>query len=394
MAQPGEVQAVVAGHICLDIIPDLSRWPGSTHEFFMPGKLVEVGQATLSTGGSVPNTGLALVILGIPTVLMGKIGDDPFGTLVQMIVAQHGGLNGLIVVPDESTAYTVVLAPGGQDRMFLHGVGANNTFSAADIRYDLVESIPLFHLGYPPYLRHLWEHDGRDLVEVFRRVKDLGVTTSLDMAVPDPNSPSGQIDWRSIMARVLPYVDIFLPSAEETLYMLDRPRYEAYRSSSGGVIPRLTGDDLCRLGDEMLAMGAAISGIKCGDRGFYVRTAKPERLAAIGRAKPHSIEAWADRELWHPTFRVDHFGSTTGAGDNTFAAFLAGYLRGHPLEDCLRYACAVGALNVTAPDALSGLRPWHEVVAAVKSGWSTNPLHVAGGGWEQDGEGVWHGPND
>ena len=33
----------------------------------------------------------SLVEHNIPTVLMGKIGDDPFGTQVRLIVSQHGG---------------------------------------------------------------------------------------------------------------------------------------------------------------------------------------------------------------------------------------------------------------------------------------------------------------
>jgi len=75
-------KAVVAGHLCLDIIPGLSDLAlESGTDFFVPGKVRLIGPATLSTGGPVSNTGLALVRLGIDTALMGKVGDDPLGSL-------------------------------------------------------------------------------------------------------------------------------------------------------------------------------------------------------------------------------------------------------------------------------------------------------------------------
>ena len=51
---------VVAGHICLDIIPTFAQRAGGVAELFNPGALIEVGPVVLSTGGAVSNTGLAL----------------------------------------------------------------------------------------------------------------------------------------------------------------------------------------------------------------------------------------------------------------------------------------------------------------------------------------------
>ena len=390
-----QIQVVVAGHICLDIIPDLSRGTAQGDPFFVPGKLMEIGPATLSTGGPVSNTGLALLLLGIPTALMGKVGDDPFGLLVRRLLEQRGAGDGLIVLPGDTTSYTIVLSPPGFDRMFLHDPAANNTFCAEDIRYDLVAKASLFHLGYPPLMRRLYEDQGQELTDIFRQVKQLGATTSLDMSLPDPNAPSGQVDWRAILRRVLPHVDIFLPSAEETLYMLDRPRFERYLTTRpDNMLSQFTGEDLTRLSDALLEMGGKIIGIKCGERGFYLRTASASCLQDIGQAKPHDLAEWVDREVWEPSFHVANYAGATGSGDSAIAGFLAAYLRGHSLEQCLRYACAVGGFNVTAPDALSGLRTWAETVAAVQADWGKNPLFIADDGWSCDPDGVWRGPND
>ena len=389
------IQVVVAGHICLDIIPDLNGGTVQGGQFFVPGKLAEIGPATLSTGGPVSNTGLALLLLGIPTALMGKVGNDHFGALVQRLLDQRGAGDGLLIVPGDSTSYTIALSPPGFDRMFLHDPAANNTFCAEDIRYDLVADTRIFHLGYPPLMRRLFEDEGRELAEIYRQVKQLGVTTALDMSLPDPNSPSGQANWRAILSRVLPHVDIFLPSAEETLYMLERRRFERYMAAGAeNILSRFRGKDLTRLSDALLEMGGKIIGIKCGERGFYLHTASATRLQDMGQARPCDLSGWADRELWEPSFHVANFAGATGSGDSAIAGFLAAYLRGHSLEQCLRYACAVGGFNVTAPDALSGLRTWDETIAAVQSGWEKNTLHIADSGWRCASDGLWHGPRD
>ncbi len=61
-----------------------------------------------------------------------------------------------------------------------------------------------------------------ELVKIFKKIKDFGVTASLDMAYTEPSSESGKADWKKILKSVLPYVDIYIPSIEETLYMLMR----------------------------------------------------------------------------------------------------------------------------------------------------------------------------
>src|SRR5512137_1574167 len=93
---------VVAGHLCLDIIPKWSSTAQDKFEtVFLPGRLLQVGPATLSTGGPVSNTGLALHKLGIPTQLMGKVGDDLFGQAVTQLVSVYDPrlVAGMVVDP-------------------------------------------------------------------------------------------------------------------------------------------------------------------------------------------------------------------------------------------------------------------------------------------------------
>ena len=380
--------AVVAGYLCLDIIP---RLPDSTQgqltRMFLPGRQSEVGPATFATGGAVSNTGLAVNILGIKTRLIGKVGDDLFGQVVRQIVGSYGSdlVDGIVVDERVSTAYTIVISPPGVDRSFLGFPGANATFCARDIVHKSLSTARLFHFGYPPSMKLMFENNGAQLAEIFRCAKETGVTTSLDTALPDPSLASGRVDWRTILKSTLPYVDLFLPSAEETLYMLRRETYDSLCRAANGpdflslITPKLLSD----VSRELLEMGAKILCMKLGEHGLYLRTAGRSAVASIGRAQPSRPAKWADLELWAPCFEVDVVG-TTGAGDATIAGFLSALLRDLTPEATLTAAVAVGACNVEADDALSGVRPWDETLHRIARGWSRHELDFDSADWRFD----------
>jgi len=380
--------AVVAGHLCLDMIPDLSHITEQRFaQAFGPGRLTEVGPALFGTGGPVSNTGLALTKLGIETRLMGKVGDDVLGQVVREIIDSYGPgtASGMVVDERVSTSYTVVLSPPGIDRFFLHYPGANDTFSANDVRYEQLSQARLFHFGYPPIMRLMYQNDGAELTEVFRRARETGVTTSLDMALPDPSSAAGQADWVTILTATLPYVDVFLPSIEEILYMLRRETYdELYQAANGPhFLPLITPQLLSDTSHKLLQMGVKIVARKLGDRGLYLCTASQTGIEALGRARPSDPAAWADKELWTPCFTVDVVG-TAGSGDATIAGFLSALLRDMSPEEAVTAAVAVGACNVEAADTLGGVRPWDETMRRIASGWERHPLNIEAPGWYFD----------
>lgn len=390
-------QAIVAGHLCLDVIPDLSAMStGQFQRAFEPGRLLEVGAAALSTGGAVSNVGLALHRLGIGTQLMGKIGRDLFGQAISQVVASFDPhlTTGMIVDDAAVSSYTVVINPPGVDRIFLHCPGANDTFGADDIRYDLLAGARLFHFGYPPLMARMYQDNGRELVEIFRRAKACGVTTCLDMALPDPGSAAGRADWQTILHATLPYVDIFLPSIEETLYMLRRPTYDRLHqvATDHNITPLVTSELLSDVSGELLALGVKAMGLKLGDRGLYLRTAGEAAWRDAGRGRPGDLAGWTDKELWTPCFQVDVVGAT-GSGDATIAGFLAALLRGLSAEQAVTMGVAVGACNIEAADALSGIRTWKETQARVAGGWPRHTLNLDVPGWRFDGQmELWRGP--
>jgi sugar/nucleoside kinase (ribokinase family) len=375
-------RAVVAGHICLDIIPAVDH-----HFDLIPGRLYEVGPPTIGTGGAVSNTGVCLHLLGIPTTLMGKLGDDQFGSTVRAVLRARGaGLDaGMAVAPGAVTSYSVVVNIPGVDRIFLHCPGANGDFTAADIDEAKIKGAALFHFGYPAFMAATYANDGAQLVKMYSRMKELGLTTSLDMGMPDASGPGGRADWLKIFARALPHVDIFMPSGDELLYALDRKRF--------GQGDNLSATDLAPLAQRLLDMGVAVVGIKLGSRGMYVRTGSAARLDKMGGATPRDVKAWANRELWFPVYQIPKFVGATGAGDTTIAGFLAALLRGESVERCGCMANAVGSCNVEAADALGGIRTWDETVARLDAGWQHDPFEIKDAGWRRNPKlGIWHGP--
>ncbi|HSB03325.1 MAG TPA: carbohydrate kinase family protein, partial [Anaerolineales bacterium] len=217
------MDAIVAGHVCLDIIPDLTAHaPGQFEVAFQPGRLIQSGPATFATGGAVSNTGLALHLLGIQTCLIARVGNDQLGNILRQNINGRGAGLGenLVHSPESSTSYSIVINPPGRDRTFLHHSGANDDFLAQDVSEQALQEARLFHFGYPPLMANMYARDGEQLVTLFQRVKSRGLTTSLDMAYPDPESAAGRANWRVILQKVLPYVDIFVPSLNEISYML------------------------------------------------------------------------------------------------------------------------------------------------------------------------------
>lgn len=390
-------EVVVAGHICLDIHPILSDCSGATFDqVFLPGRLINTGLISFSTGGPVSNTGLALHRLGNSTRLVGKVGDDLFGQVILDLIKGEGVYlaDGMVIDPACHTSYSIIINYPGTDRIFLHYPGANDTFTSDDIPYQLLEKASLFHFGYPPIMYNIYRDNGVELEELFHRAKQTGVTTSLDMAFPDPSSDAGKADWTAILSRTLPWVDIFLPSAEEILFMLHRNVYESLctKASGSDILPLVSPGLLSDLASELIAFGSKIVGFKLGDRGFYLRTTSQKELKKMGRTCPADPREWANRELWAPCFQVKVAG-TTGSGDATIAGFLSALLRGLTSQQAVSAAVAVGACNVEAEDALSGIRSWKQTMVRISNGWERHSLTINTPGWEFDSTNqMWIGP--
>ena len=357
----------VAGHIALDILPDMSSL--KPEQVIGAGKVYEIGRISYSTGGAVSNTGLALHRLGVSVGLQAAVGDDWVGRAIIDYVRGFGHHLGehIQVVPGAASPYTVVIEPANHDRTLLTHTGVYDDYTMDNINFDLIRGCKLFHLGYPTLLPRLFADGGAGLRAVLSAVKELGIVTSIDMSLPPPDSPSGRANWRSILKRCLPLIDVFVPSIEEIMFML---RPDDLKRWGDRLFDSLNFDFLADLADELLAMGAGIAGFKLGERGLYLRCAADQSRLAFLSSIGGAPETWVGAETWQPAFRVEVAG-TTGAGDAAYAGLLAALIRGLNPEACARMACAVAAFNIEAADATTGVRSWEATQARLASGWPT-----------------------
>lgn len=334
-------RARVAGHICLDLLPDLPGIPAA-------GGLTECGPLQLRLGGCVANTGLALAALGAPVELVATIGDDLLGEAVAALLesAPTAGAT-LTRVPGRSTSYSIVLQAPGDDRRFLHHVGANDCFDGGGVP---VSGADLLHVGYPQLLPRLADDDGAGLAELLGRARSAGVTTSVDFATVDPRAAS--LRWSQIVRGWAPLIDVLTPSIDDLAPVFPGPVFAGSAASGGsdGSLRRA-----CVLADALVESGVGVAMVTAGAAGMCLRTAGADRLRAGGALLAGVSAAWADRQLWEPPTAIDDV-QTTGAGDTATAGLLFGLLAGFGPEQALRVAATAAAQHVSG---VSPLPRWH-----------------------------------
>lgn len=382
------VKVIVAGHVCLDIWPDFTQY-SLADEVLVPGRPTMVGSARLAVGGAVANVGLTLHRLGVSTRLVGKVGNDALGKLLLSILRESDPAlaEEMLTTQGVGTSYSIVVNLPDVERAFFHYTGANDVFRPTDLRPERFRDARLFHIGYPPLLHQMYADGGQTLAALLRELKAYGLTTSLDMALPDPRSEAGVVNWNDWLSRVLPHVDLFFPTSDEVLSVLGYTRDGAY--------PPLSGSLLSEIAERLLAKGTAIVALKMGGDGLYMRTtSEMRRLAALGKCAPTDLLTWQNRELLVPCFRVKA-ACTTGASDCTVAGYLAGLLRQLAPEEVMAGAMAVSAFSVEGADTTAGVPSWTVVQARIARGWPRRSLDLELPEWRYDEpRAIWHGPQD
>ncbi len=361
-----EIHFVVAGHLCLDMTPALAGgWP-------QPGGLLETGSLHFSCGGAVANVGCALWRLGFQVRLVGLIGNDRSGQICSEILAPLGNQPGIRKALDQTTSYSIVIAPKDSDRAFLHCPGANTVFSSTDVRDDDLRGASWFHFGYPPLMPAISANGGSDLAQLFRRAEANGLRTSLDFCSIAPAAAS--TDWQFVLRNCARSVTLFAPSIEELRAALKYP-------------PRRAGDiaDMRSLARQLFELGFAVVAIKLGTMGLYLTTTDEQADLARWRLSAE----WRGRELIAPCFQAK-FVNATGAGDAAIAGLIASVAIGSGPEEALTMAVAAGAASVEGPDAASGVPALTQLRARISAGWEKIESCAPGSDWSFDARaGVW-----
>jgi sugar/nucleoside kinase (ribokinase family) len=300
--------------ICLGIlVADVVAKPVS--EYPARGRLVLVDQMELHSGGCAANTGIALARLGVATAVIGKVGRDGFGDFLTGELARHGiDTDGVLRDDSAHTSATMVMVHPDAERSFVHYTGANATLTAEEIDVAAFRGARILHVAGALLMPAF---DGAPTAQVLRQARDMGLSTSLD-TVWDSRGR-----WMQAIGPCLPHLDFCIPSIEEAREMTGRhaPAEVAAALAEGG---------------------ARTIVLKMGEEGCYVHA--PEGTFAV------------------PAYAIDAV-DALGAGDCFAAGFLAGILQGWDLERTARFACAVGAMCVTALGATTGVGSHAETLA-------------------------------
>lgn len=395
MRDPGGI--LVAGHLCLDIRPEIHS-NENVKDLFLPGKLIEAGVLSATCGGAVFNTGVSLHRLGIDTRLVGKVGRDLFGDMTLKLIGNQGAAltKEIIIGEEDNTSYSILIHPKNEDRIILHYMGANCTFDESDIKDEMFEGVRLFHFGYPPLLECFYRDGGKQLELLLSRAKLKNLTISLDMALVEPDTEAGQVDWPKFLKRILPYVDIFVPSFEEIFFMLRQREYLDFKKGANqDVFSLANGTLISEFANELLDLGPTVVGIKLGEHGLYMKTAQQgAKLSGLKQNLGIKEWDWVHKEMIAPCYSVKVTG-TTGAGDATIAGFLAGLMHQGSLKEAMLAAVATGACSVSGITAVDEIPEWKVLKSKMNDGWQQKELKIPLDNWEYKHEkGIWYGPDN
>ena len=194
----------------------------------------------------------------------------------------------------------------GEDRRFIHSVGANLEFTSADIDQVLDPPTRVLHIGYFLILPEL---DAGGLAERFARARKSGTRTLLDVATPGPGN------YLEALRTVLPHTDVFVPNTDEATLILGE-------------------EDPVRQARIFHDMGARRVVITRGDHGLI--SVSDEQSLRVG------------------AYPVD-FVDGSGGGDAFNAGYIVGLLEDRSELDCLKLASAVGASCVRAVGTTAGV---------------------------------------
>ncbi|MEG2857208.1 MAG: carbohydrate kinase family protein [Clostridia bacterium] len=285
------------------------------------GKLGFVDSLKLYNGGCAMSAAIDMSILGAKTAILGKVGNDGFGTYLTGVLAQHKvNTEGLAVDNKVDTSASVVLVDSGGERTFLHCKGANDALRYDDIYFDVIDASRIVFVAGSMLMNSF---DGEPCARVLKRAKDIGKITALDTAWDD----SGR--WMKVLGPALRHVDYFIPSIEEA------------RELSGESEPD-------KIADKFFDAGVSHVVIKLGKDGCYFRESRDLKGKTLAT---------------FPGKPVD----TTGAGDSFCSGFLYGISAGMTMEDSCLLGNAVGTHCVLSVGATTGIRPYEEMKKFIAS---------------------------
>jgi sugar/nucleoside kinase (ribokinase family) len=290
-----------------------------------PGREYLCQDSALLLGSSTAICACVMSSLGLKTGFVGALGLDAFGDVCHAALGRYG-VDTAHVRRDAAlrTGLTVCLSVGGDRAMVTHLGDTIDCVAAEDIPSAVPEEARHVHIGSFFLNRKL----AAGLPAWLKLAKAKGMTVSLDAGFQETQ------DWDGGLSEVLPLVDVFFPNQEEA-------------RGIGRSNDTLEAAHRVR---AMMRGGALV--VKLSADGVLAITGDGER-----------------RRGAYPAAVVD----TTGAGDSFNAGFLYAWLAGRPLDDCLCYGNAAGAVSVGRMGGTSRCPTLGEVERCIRLGRAGEP---------------------
>jgi sugar/nucleoside kinase (ribokinase family) len=290
----------IAGEINLDLI-----LYGVPEELPRERELL-ADRMMLTLGGSSAIMAHNLAALGSRVGFQSRIGDDQFGEIALQPLRQSGvDVSGVRrTCGAVKTGITVILQRERWRNMVTYaGTIAELTWD--DLDFDYLTDSRHFHLSS----FYLQTGLRPRIPELFRKMKDAGLTVSLDTN-DDPDN-----GWKGGLDEALRYVDIFMPNEREAQRAAGVNDLDAAVKKLSTIVPLVV--------------------VKLGSEGSMAQRGA-ERFVSAAK-KVESVDA-------------------VGAGDSFDAGFLHQYLQGGDLQSCLGSGNLAGGFSTTRPGGIEAFR--------------------------------------
>lgn len=275
------------------------------------GKEILANQMTLTLGSSSAIFASNISTLGINVAFAGKIGNDSFGDLVISSLKQKNVNTENVIISKEKATGASFIMNYDNDRAIVTHLGAIECLKAEDISDKLLQSAKHLHVSSIFLQANL----KKGIIQLFRKAKKLGLTTSLDVQW-DPDEK-----WDINFEELLPNVDVFLPNKQE--------------------IKAITKETKTERALDKLGKFANIIVVKMGTEG------------SIGLKKGVKIKV--------PSYINKKVVDAIGAGDSFNAGFICKFIQDKNIQECLEFGNLTGAISTTSAGGTGAFENLEEI---------------------------------
>jgi ribokinase len=301
----GKKPVVVAGSINIDLVVNAERIP-------VEGETVPGRDFQIHPGGKGANQAVAVARLGYPVRMIGRLGDDAFGSQLRRDLESAGvDAAGVTTTQGTSGVAMIVVAQKGENSIVITP-GANALLTPEDLEKH-IEIIR--HAGLVLTQLEIPIETVQHLAQICHR-EDVPL-------ILDP-APA-----KELPPKLLKNIEWFTPNETEAAFFI------------GNSISAIAMRDPAPMAEMLISKGVKGVVLKLGSRGAYLASA----AGLTERLRPFPVKA------------ID----TTAAGDAFNGAFATGLMLGMGPVEGARFAAAAAAISVTRAGAQPSMPAMAEV---------------------------------